>query len=337
MRVFLGRRGITRVRLAGALVGLGFFLAALWMLRQELRAFTVADVIHQLRRLPVDRLWLSLAMTILGYAALTGYDALALRWLGIRLPYRYIGYASSVGWALANNVPMAFFVGGSVRYRFYSDWGIGVGDTAALVVLNLVTYTVGLLTAAALAFTLEPMAVPSLLTLPFATTLPLGLAAASLVMAYLIWSAVRTSPLRVRGRIIPAPRLSLSLCQIAISLLDWGFSGAALYVLLPLGGVIPSPAFFGVFILGQVAALIAQLPGGLGIFEAVVVATLAPAIPAPAVLGSLLAYRVVYFFIPLAAASVVLAAREITGWYRSRRRAQGEIGPARKASSSSRS
>jgi uncharacterized membrane protein YbhN (UPF0104 family) len=194
-----------------------------------------------------------------------------------------------------------------------------------------------LLTAAALACTLQPTVLPSLLTLLFATTLPLGLVATSLVVGYLIWSGLHTSRLRVRGRLIAAPRLSLSLSQIAISLLDWTSSGAALFVLLPFHGVMGFPAFFAVFILGQIVALFAQVPGGLGVFEAVVVATLAPAIPAPAVLGSLLAYRVIYFFIPLAAASVVLGGREISRWRQDRRRAQGEIGPARKASSSSRS
>jgi uncharacterized membrane protein YbhN (UPF0104 family) len=62
-------------------------------------------------------------MTILGYVALTGSDVLALHWLRIRLPYRKIAYVSSVGYALANSIPMAFVVGGSVRYRIYSGWG----------------------------------------------------------------------------------------------------------------------------------------------------------------------------------------------------------------------
>jgi uncharacterized membrane protein YbhN (UPF0104 family) len=119
--------------------------------------------------------------------------------------------------------------------------GLGVAETTTLVVINIVTYAVGLLAAAALAFILEPMAVPALLRLPFTTTLPLGMLAASLVIAYLTWSALHSAPVQVRDRIFPAPRILFSLGQIAISLLDWGFSGAALYVLLPLDGQLSLP------------------------------------------------------------------------------------------------
>jgi uncharacterized membrane protein YbhN (UPF0104 family) len=178
------------------------------------------------------------------------------------------------------------------------------------VLLNVVTYSLGLATAAALAFTLEPEAVPRVLRLPFHSTLPLGLTAVAGLLVYLTWSAHPT-PLRVgRWSLAPLP-LTTSLLQIAVSLADWILSGAALFVLLPTAHPLSFFAFFGLFILGQIAALIAQVPGGLGVFEAVMLATLVPPFSAGALFGALLAYRVIYFFLPLVLAAILLGARGI--------------------------
>ena len=133
------------------------------------------------------------------------------------------------------------------------------------------------------------------------------------VLAYLAWS-VSQKPLRVRHwSVTPLPFLT-SLLQIAVSLADWILSGAALFVILP--GVHPVSffGFFGLFILSQIAALIAQLPGGLGVFEAVMLATLVPPMSASALFGALLAYRAIYFFLPLVVATVLLGTREIGRW-----------------------
>jgi uncharacterized membrane protein YbhN (UPF0104 family) len=297
-------------RIAGSLLTLGLFVAAIYVLRRELHEFTLHDVVHEFRSLPPWRLALAVALTALGYGALVGYDLVALRWIGRDLPLRRVAHAAFVGSAFANNIPMAFFVGGSVRYRLYSRAGFTAAETAALVVVNILTYTLGLLAMAAVVFVADPMAVPRLLHLPVATTRPLAGVAAAAVLAYLGWSVLWRRPIRIRGQELPAPRPAFCLAQMGVSVLDWTLSGAALYVLLPAAPRLSLVGFFGVFILGQIAALIAQLPGGLGVFEAIMVAMLRPALRVPTVLGALLAYRVIYFFIPFGIAVVLLAARE---------------------------
>lgn len=148
------------VRLLGSILGLGLFLGALWVLRHELQSVTFQDVLRELRSIPPVRLGGAFLLTGLGYLALAGYDLLALRYLGLSLPRRKVLFASFVGYALANNIPLAFLVGGSVRYRLYSGSGVSGTDTASLVLFNVLTYSLGLLTAAAVAFTLFPGAVP---------------------------------------------------------------------------------------------------------------------------------------------------------------------------------
>jgi uncharacterized membrane protein YbhN (UPF0104 family) len=118
---------------------------------------------------------------------------------------------------------------------------------------------------------------------------------------------------------LPRPTLRRALAQIAVSAADWVFSGAALYVLLP--HRVPFHVFFAVFLLGQIAALVAQVPAGLGVFEAVVLWSLRPAIPTPALLIGLVGYRVIYFLLPLLLATSMWGLREARLWYRKSRAA----------------
>jgi uncharacterized membrane protein YbhN (UPF0104 family) len=95
---------------------------------------------------------------------------------------------------------------------------------------------------------------------------------------------------------------------------DWVFSGAALYVLLP--HRVPFHVFFAVYLLGQIAGLVAQVPGGLGVFEAVMLWGLTPALTTASVLIALVGYRLIYFLLPLSAATVIWVAREGRRWLR---------------------
>jgi len=298
------------LRTLGWVVELALLAGAIWVVRRQLREVPLHELIAEFRSLRLSRLVASLALTVLGYLALAGYDFIALRFLRHPLAASKVVLASFIGYALANNVPLSFFVGGSVRYRFYSRWGLSTAETTELVFLNLMTYTIGLLAAAAISFILEPTAVPRLIGVHVSTTVPLGVIALAGVLAYLAWSLWGKPFHVVRWRLEPpSPRFALQ--QILVSLADWTLSGAALFVLLPASHVITFFGFFAVFILGQVAALIAQLPGGIGIFEAVMLAMLGDSYRRGAIFSALVAYRVIYFFLPLCVATVLLSGRAV--------------------------
>jgi uncharacterized membrane protein YbhN (UPF0104 family) len=137
------------------------------------------------------------------------------------------------------------------------------------------------------------------------------------VAGYLAWSARRGGDLRLWRWQLPRPTLRRALAQLGVSAGDWVLSGAALYVLLP--HRVPFHVFFAVFLLGQIAGLVAQVPAGLGVFEAVMLWGLTPALTTASVLIALVGYRLVYFFLPLAAATVVWAVHEGRRWLRRRR------------------
>ena len=68
------------------------------------------------------------------------------------------------------------------------------------------------------------------------------------------------------------------------------------------GGRVGYLEVLGALLLSAVAGLLAHVPAGLGVLEAVFVATLAGALPATEVLAAVLVYRAVCYLLPLALA-----------------------------------
>lgn len=295
-------------RVTRALVSAFLLGAALWILRDVLREYHYRDVVRELRAIPPLRLAASLALTGVGYLALVGYDLAALRHVGRRLPARKVGPIAFVSFAISNSAPLSILTGGGLRYRLYGGLGLSGAEIATVVAFDASTYVVGLLTVAGIVFLIESPPVPGRLRVPFGALHPVGFVFLALVLGYLALTALWHRPIRFRSREVRLPSARVALAQIGTSTLDWTASAAALYVLLPPGLGIAYPQFLAVFLLAQIVALITPLPGGIGVFEAIVV-LLTPAGAPAAVLGSLLAYRAIYYLLPLLIAGGYLAAR----------------------------
>jgi uncharacterized membrane protein YbhN (UPF0104 family) len=88
-------------------------------------------------------------------------------------------------------------------------------------------------------------------------------------------------------------------------------AGAVLYVLLPVPKNLSYFGFFGIYLLGQLAGIISNVPGGLGVFETILILLLAPVISTDKLLGVFLAYRGIYYFLPLAISMLMLGGYEL--------------------------
>src|SRR5262245_29530423 len=292
-------------------IGVVLFGISLWVLYREIERTHYHEIAREVAAIPAPRLLLAPACTIAGYLLLTGYDALALRHIGKSVPYRRTSLASFIAYALSNNVGFAMLSGAAVRYRLYSAWGLAGWEIVSVIAFCSLTFWVGFLAVGGAVFLLEPLAIPAGARLPIHSLHPLGAVLLLLLGAYLAVCALRRRPVKVRSAelAVPAPRLAL--LQLILSSLDWLIAGSVLYVLLPGGAAVSFPQLLGVFLLAQICGLASQVPGGLGVFETVVLLMLAGSAPAPAILGALLAYRAIYYLLPLAAAAGFLAAHEI--------------------------
>lgn len=292
-----------------ALLSLLLFAAAAWVLRRELAGVHLSDVLARFRAVPIQALGLSLLFTAASYLTLTGYDLLALRYAGITLPYGRIALTSFIATAVGNNLGLAMLSGGAVRLRMYSAAGLTAMEVAAVVAMVGLTFGIGVTVIAALVLALDPGNAGRLLDIPVGLTRGAGLLVIALVGIYLVWGAARRTPLRLGGWKIRVPGLPTSVGQIALAAADLVFASGALYSLLP-DGLAPAYAvFLTVYILAIVAGTISHIPGGIGVFETVLVLGL-PGVPKDALLAAVLIYRLIYYLLPLALAALLAAVHE---------------------------
>src|ERR1700758_4183772 len=86
------------------------------------------SVIKALRQLPPGLLVRSVLATALSYVALVGRDAVALRYIGAKVPRSLLWLGAVAGSALGNAVGFGALTGGAVRYRIYGAAGMSVGQ-----------------------------------------------------------------------------------------------------------------------------------------------------------------------------------------------------------------
>ena len=173
------------------------------------------------------------------------------------------------------------------------------------------TLWLGFFATAGTLFLLEPLTLPTRLHLPFDSLHLLGQTLLVVTTLYLGASVLRRAPITLRGWEFTLPRPGLAASQLVLAILDWVVGGAVLYVLLPAGGPLTFPAFLAIYLLAQIAGVTSQVPGGLGVFEAVIFLFLSPLLPPTALLGAMLAYRAVYYFLPLGVAAILLGGLEL--------------------------
>jgi phosphatidylglycerol lysyltransferase len=290
--------------------GVVLFTLALWVLYHQLKAYHLTELLRHLKEIPARSIFLAFFLTVLSYLVLTGYDALALRYIKRPLSYSRIALASFVGYTFSNNIGFGMLAGGSVRYRLYSLWGLSVLEITKVVVFCSLTVWLGFLTLGGLVFFFEPVTIPATFHFPFVSARPLGAIFLLPVGAYILIALTRKRPFKIRDWTFPLPTYRLLTMQISVALADWTLAGSVLYALLPPASGLTFSGFLGIYLLSQVAGLVSQVPGGLGVFETVVILLLSGRLPASEILGPLLVYRGMYYILPLLTSAVLLALQE---------------------------
>lgn len=297
-----------------------FFGLAVWFLDQELRQYELSEITAQLSDIPNLYIILSVVLSLLSYLVLTAYDALAVQYIGEKLEPGKVIRAGFIGYAFSHNIGMALLTGGSIRYRIYSAWGFSAIQVTQVVAFSAFTLWIGFCSVAGLSLLLATPSLPDNVTIPFGSLRILGIVLLTMVVFYMIASAKVKREISFRGWNFYFPSFSFAVKQVLIASVDWMMAASVLYVLLPEAGI-SFFSFTGVFLLAQILGLFSQIPGGLGVFESVMLLYLANFMDGSRVLSILLVYRIIYYIMPLLIAMVILGYQE----YRVNRRKVQEI------------
>jgi phosphatidylglycerol lysyltransferase len=131
------------------------------------------------------------------------------------------------------------------------------------------------------------------------------------VVGYHVLTIVVRTPLRVHRWQLRLPSLGLAVLQTLISLLDWSLAAFALYVLLPAEVSVGFFVLLGIFALANLGGLISHVPGGIGVFEGLMLLAIPSEGQSAGVAAALIAYRLIYYVLPLLVAALLLGAHQL--------------------------
>jgi phosphatidylglycerol lysyltransferase len=295
------------------LLGIALFGLALFWLHHLLGQYRWRDILAQVHAIPASRVLRAVLLTCAGYSCLTLYDALAVRFAGARVPYPRLALISFMAYAVGHNVGLNTLSGGAIRYRAYSTLGVSATQIAKIIAFGTLTFFLGASVLLGLSLLSQAGLSGSLLHVHASLAILAGCVLLAGVTAYLVLAFTRRRPLRFRAVEIPIPRPRVAFAQIAVACTDLLLAGGVLYVLLPPQATIGFVAFAGVFLIALAAGAISNVPGGVGVFETVLLLLLR-SVPPDRLLGALLVYRATYYLGPFALALVLLGLHEL--WVR---------------------
>ena len=294
-----------------ALLGVVLFVGAVYVVQREFRDLKVVDIQRAIAALPTSALVISFLWTLLAYGILTFYDRLATAYAGEKVSYGKVAFASFCAYTLAHNLGFAAVSGAAVRYRLYAHWGLTPLQIGKVIVFCSLTFGFGGLVLGGSILFLEPDAIPLLGTrLPNWVMYAIGGAMWAVVTAYATLSRV-LGTVRVFGQVVELPGLRLAALQIILATVDVAVTASIFYALLPDVPGLTYPRFLGIYLASYTAGLVANLPGGLGVFDTAMLLGLAPYMQPPEIVGAILVFRLYYYIIPLFLAGFLFAGNEM--------------------------
>jgi phosphatidylglycerol lysyltransferase len=292
-------------RLGMPLLSAVLFVAACSAIYEIMQEVDYGRLIDELTGLSAEQLGLAVLLTALSYTVLIGYDWSALRYIGQALPFRTVACAAFCGCAVANTVGVNLLSGGSVRFRVYIPAGLRALEVAQVTLFGMIAYGIGNFVLAALALTVNPELIARFV--PFSAPLLHGLGQVGLI-AFAALGALFVyfrAPIRVGRWHLRLPSPQLALAQLCFTLADIVFAGGCLYVLVGAPEV-PLVAFLAVYSIATVAGMMSHVPGGLGVFESILLLAFHSLIPTESLAAALVLYRAVYHLLPLSIATLIL-------------------------------
>lgn len=319
----------------GLVVTLLLFAIALVACRHLLSELDFYALHDSILEVPKPALLGALGATILGFIILLGYEWSASRYAGVDLSGRTLALGGFTAFAIGNAIGLSLLSGGSVRYRLYARHGLGAADVAHMTLFASLSLGCALPPLAALA---------TLSNLPAASTalrLPEGLLAGTAIAVLLLGAVLamglyrRRLPeqplrdnllVRIGRRTLRLPGRRLTFLQLIITALDVAAAATVLYLLLPEAP--PFGAFLLVYLLALAAGVLSHVPGGVGVFEAILLAAFADKLGAAPLAAALLLYRLIYVVLPMLVACVLLLINEAQRLFQTRQTLRAASGLA---------
>ncbi|WP_434560658.1 lysylphosphatidylglycerol synthase domain-containing protein [Pseudomonas sp. Z4-20] len=274
-----------------------FFLLLIVLFTALARRIDWSEVFTTLAEFKLRTLLIAAALTVTSFITYACFDLIGRTYIRQKLGWRQILPVGVISYAF--NLNLSAWVGGiAMRYRLYSRLGVSNGNIAKILGLSLATNWFGYMTLAGVVFSSGLVTMPPGWKLSSNALQGVGVLLLLISAGYLV--ACRFSKRRawtVRGMEINLPSLRMAVLQLALGALNWSLMAAVIFTLLP--SKLDYPVVLGVLLISSIAGVITHIPAGLGVLEAVFIALLQHEVSRGSLLAGLIAYRAIYFILPL--------------------------------------
>ncbi len=292
------RRGLSTV----------FFGIAAVLIYRQISTITLSAFLAALAATSPIAIGLSIVLTGASYLCLSGTEWLSLQALKHRLSYRQAAMVAIPAYALTNTAGFSPATGTALRLQLYARRGLSAGQSAAVAMLAGTAVSLSGPVAAGLLM----IAAPSRFAAAIHGSIWTALVVALLLVApagLWFWAFTPKAPRWLGGGRPALPAASTRLVGLLAGVGDWLFSGAALFALLPHAQLSAYPTYLAVYIVGCLLSAAAGVPGGIGVFEAIVLTLSTVFSQVHETAAALLLYRCIYSLGPLSLFAVVTVAR----------------------------
>ncbi|WP_339025332.1 YbhN family protein [Leclercia pneumoniae] len=242
-------------------------------------------------------------LVIVSYLIYGCYDLLGRAYCGHKLAKRQVMLVSFICYAF--NLTLSTWVGGiGMRYRLYSRLGLPGSTITRIFSLSITTNWLGYILLGGVIFTAGVVQLPDHWYIDQGTLRIIGIVLLAMIAFYL-WACAfaKRRHMTIKGQKLVLPSWKFALAQMAISAANWMAMGVIIWMLI--GEDVNYFFVLGVLLVSSIAGVIVHIPAGIGVLEAVFIALLTGEhVSHGKIIAALLAYRVLYYFLPLALATV---------------------------------
>jgi len=242
----------------------------------------------------------ALGLTVLNYLIITFYDISVASQLKLQISFKHLSFVSLITFIINNNLGFGAFLGGILRFRFFSRMNIKIKDIGKYLVILSWVYWVGLIFLVFITFLfVEPQYV---MELPFGkikiTGSEIGLLSLVLLISFFSLSVIKDI-FNLNWKILfPIASFKRLIIITLISTLDWLILSFIFFFLLP-NGNLSFENFFPIFLVAQIGAVTSHVPAGIGIFDSIIIYYLKDFFNVNTLVLSLILYRFIYFLLPM--------------------------------------
>ena len=291
---------------------IGIVLFAFVLIYLISREVHPSEIWADLKSARTSSILVALGLTILGFSCLSMMDVINMREVAPgTIPARIAAATCAASVAVSNCLGFAYLTGMTVRFRSYSRWGLDATRIGLLFALSWSAYSTGIGFIFGVMLVARPDVFSALVPVPEALLTAAGVVLLAGICV-LVWALghKKARALNVFGQTLSFPRRQAAFQLGVVVFADLCSAALVLYILMPSDLVPDYFAFLPIFLLAMAIGMLSHSPGGLGVFEAMII-TAVGAHGRSDVLAALILYRTIYTFLPFLVAALAIAVFEL--------------------------